>query len=141
MRNNGRQFVNRTFFTRISFGGFGRRNLLAPSRVLLALSGIAAFLVLAFGFDEVHCVKNCGSIVRFQYFHYRNLMLAFVAVQSFGWYITFEERVGSSRWNTVLSILLLLIAAWVYGVVFQWDKLATFYFGNIAPVMNQFFLL
>ena len=141
MRNNGRQFVNRTFFTKIFFGGFARRKLLIPSRTLLGISGCAALLVLALGFKHVHCSANCGSIIKFQYFHYRNLLLAFVAVQAFGWYIHFEEKVGSSRWNVVLSAILMLITAWTYAVIFQWDKLATFYFGHIGPVMNRFLLL
>lgn len=120
---------------------FVSRFLLA-SRVLLVVSGVLALLVLVLGFSRVHCSgPNCGGIIKFQYFHYRNLIFGFVAVQLFGWFTFIEGSEGTGRWNFWLSMILLLVTAWVFAVVFHWDWLATFYFSKIAPHMVRFFLL
>lgn len=125
-----------------------RRHLRLMSVVLLALSGIFGLCVLVTGFSHVHCASSgvgagekCGNIIHFQYFHYKNLLLMFFAVQSFGWFTHLEKSGGRGWWNISLSVVLLLMSAWVYGIVFHWDVLATFYFGHIAPYVVRFFLI
>jgi hypothetical protein len=108
---------------------------------LLITSGLVGLAVLVFGFSKVHCVKDCGSIIKFQYFHYRNLLFAFIGIQAFGWYMMLNVPVRAVKWSIVLAAFLILLSLWVYGVVWRWDSMATFYFGNLAPIMNKFFLL
>lgn len=108
---------------------------------LLVLSGVLALSLLAFGYSKVYCVKNCGSIVRFQYAQFRILYISFLVVQCFGWFAHLNLSAKYAKATILISIMLLFVTAWAYGVIFKWDSMATFYFGHIAPIMNNFLLL